>query len=92
MIKSIQAHNGEVCSLKINPVEKNLFASGGNDNLVFIWDIKKDKPISKIKGHKGAVKAISWCPWKNNTIATGGGNNDRTIKIWGQNTELLCSK
>jgi cell division cycle protein 20 (cofactor of APC complex) len=69
-----------------------VFASGGNDNRVFLWDIRSDMPFSSLKGHKGAIKAISWCPWKSNTLATGGGNNDRTIRIWNDNSSLICQK
>lgn len=66
-----------------------MFASGANDSKVYIWDVRHNTPLSTIKGHKGAVKAISWCPWKSNTLATGGGKNDRTIKIWGENMNLI---
>jgi cell division cycle protein 20 (cofactor of APC complex) len=92
LIKSLQYHSGEICSLKVKPDQKNVFASGANDNKVCIWDIRDNNPFSVIKGHQGAVKAISWCPWKTNTLATGGGKNDRTIKIWNNNGDLICKK
>lgn len=69
-----------------------MFASGANDSKVYIWDIRQNIPSGTIKGHKGAVKALSWCPWKSNTLATGGGKNDRMIKIWDGNMDLICQK
>lgn len=66
-----------------------MFASGANDSKVYLWDVRQNTPSATIKGHKGAVKAISWCPWKSNILATGGGKNDRTIKIWGENMNLI---
>ena len=80
-----------MCSIKIKPNQTNFFASGSNDNKVVIWDTRKDEALTTLKGHKGAVKAISWCPWKSSLLATGGGKNDRTIKIWGENMELVSS-
>ncbi len=82
LVKEIKYHNGEVCTIKVKPDQPNMFASGANDNKVYIWDIRHHTPLSTLNGHKGAVKAISWCPWKSNTLATGGGKNDKTIKIW----------
>lgn len=38
MIHTLSRHTGEVCSLKWSP-DGTLLASGGNDNLVCIWDI-----------------------------------------------------
>ncbi len=90
LISSIKCHNGEICTIKINPDQRNVFASGGNDNKVCIFDVRSNNLLKTLKGHKGAVKAISWCPWKTNTLATGGGRNDKTIKIWNENMELIC--
>lgn len=38
MVCSLQEHTQEVCGLKWSPDGKQL-ASGGNDNLVCVWDI-----------------------------------------------------
>lgn len=83
LVRTLEGHNGEVCSLKVKTDQKHVFASGANDNKVLLWDIRTGSAFSTLKGHKGAIKAISWCPWKSNTLATGGGRNDKTIKIWG---------
>jgi len=68
LVKSYTAHKGEVCTIKSKPNSNYIFASGSNDNNVFVWDLRSttnNNPTYKLKGHKGAVKAISWCPWKN---------------------------
>ena len=49
LVNSFRGHNGEVCSLKVKPDQKSIFASGGNDNKVLIWDIRADSPIGTIK-------------------------------------------
>ena len=40
--KLINGHNKEVCSLKWDN-EFNILASGGNDNIICLWDIKKSQ-------------------------------------------------
>jgi cell division cycle 20-like protein 1 (cofactor of APC complex) len=58
-----------------------LVGSGGNDNNVFIYDIRKlDKKLDSYS-HSAAVKAITWLP-NDHTLATGGGTADKKIKFW----------
>lgn len=82
-------HDSEVCQLKWNP-EGDTLASGGNDNLVCLWDARGgnlgNRPRSRLIQHQAAVKAIAWCPWQRNILATGGGTADRTIRIWNAST------
>jgi WD40 repeat protein len=39
-ISNIHQHKQEVCSLKYSP-EGDLLSSGGNDNVAYIWDVRK---------------------------------------------------
>jgi cell division cycle protein 20 (cofactor of APC complex) len=84
-VSSLLNHTQEVCGLSWSPDGTQL-ASGGNDNMVNIWDIGQTTPRFTFNQHKAAVKALSWCPWQNNLLATGGGSYDKTIKFW--NTQL----
>lgn len=92
-------HRQEVCGLKWSPNGQQL-ASGGNDNMLCIWDINSRfrqntraasegvqvcQPRSVHLDHKAAVKALAWCPWQQGLLASGGGSRDMTIKFW--NTE-----
>jgi cell division cycle protein 20 (cofactor of APC complex) len=62
-------------------------ATGGNDNLVSIWDARSlAVPKFTKTNHKAAVKALSWCPWQPNVLATGGGSYDRHIHFWNTTT------
>jgi WD40 repeat protein len=63
-------------------------ASGGNDNKVSIWDIRKGELLGKHSCHESAVKAISWCPYKNNILVSGGGIKDKKIVVWNSLTQL----
>ena len=61
----------------------NYLASGGNDNLVLLWD-KRDtsEPVFTLNQHQAAVKALAWCPWQTEVLASAGGTSDRSIKFW----------
>jgi cell division cycle protein 20 (cofactor of APC complex) len=76
------SHTSEVCGLEWRADGAQL-ATGGNDNLVSIWDARSlAVPKFTKTNHKAAVKAISWCPWQPNLLATGGGSYDRHIHFW----------
>ena len=85
------AHSQEVCGLKWN-VDENKLASGGNDNVVNVFDGCNKKPLLTMTEHKAAVKAMAWSPHKRATLATGGGTADRTLKIWNINTSLKVNE
>lgn len=81
-IAELVSHTSEVCGLEWRSDGQQL-ATGGNDNLVSIWDARSlSVPKFTKTNHKAAVKALSWCPWNMNLLATGGGSYDRHIHFW----------
>ena len=97
-IATLSGHSQEVCGLKWSPDGTQL-ASGGNDNLLNIWDarssgvsggvVSANAPVAPrltLRDHTAAVKAVAWCPWKRNLLASGGGTADRCIKMWNTGT------
>jgi cell division cycle protein 20 (cofactor of APC complex) len=75
-------HMGEVCGLSWSPDGQQL-ASGGNDNLVQLFDINRmDTPRCTLRGHTAAVKALGWSPHQSNLLASGGGTEDTTLRFW----------
>ncbi|XP_009759177.1 cell division cycle 20.5, cofactor of APC complex-like isoform X1 [Nicotiana sylvestris] len=84
VVSLTRVHRGEVCGVKWSSTG-NVLASGGNDNLVYIWDFRKMSSrhhMHKFNEHNAAVKAIAWCPYKSDVLASGGGINDGCLKIW----------
>jgi cell division cycle protein 20 (cofactor of APC complex) len=80
------SHTSEVCGLEWRSDGAQL-ATGGNDNLVNIWDARSlSAPKFTKTNHRAAVKALSWCPWQLNLLATGGGSYDRHIHFWNTTT------
>ncbi|KAK8712756.1 hypothetical protein V6N13_147984 [Hibiscus sabdariffa] len=87
IVQTYRGHREEVCGLKWSPSEQKL-ASGGNDNLVHIWDASMASSnstgrwIHRLKDHTSVVKALAWCPLQSSLLASAGGNSDQTIKFW----------
>lgn len=87
---TLRGHEQEVCGLKWSPNGTQL-ASGGNDNLLMIWDAGNDRASHRITSHQAAVKALAWCPFQANLLASGGGTADRTIKFWNTHTGAMLN-
>lgn len=85
IVGRLRAHEQEVCGLKWSPSGAHL-ASGGNDNLLAIWEAGTERPLHRLTAHQAAVKALAWCPFQSNLLASGGGTADRTIKFWNAHT------
>lgn len=85
IVNSLDNHIAEVCGLEWRSDGLQL-ASGGNDNLVNIWDYRKSTPTFTKTAHNAAVKAIAWCPTQLNLLATGGGLSCKKIHFWNTNT------
>jgi len=95
------AHQQEVCGLAWSH-DGSTLASGGNENLLMLWDASassaqgaqggrrglnsSNAPRLTLDAHKAAVRALSWCPWQRSTLASGGGTADRTIRVWNTST------
>lgn len=67
-----------VLCLAISPDGRTL-ASGGNDNLVRLWDARSKEPKAVLRGHASEVISIDFSP-DGQTIATG--SRDKTLKLW----------
>jgi cell division cycle 20-like protein 1 (cofactor of APC complex) len=80
-------HYQEVCGLKWSP-DGQYFASGGNDNYLYIFSPKITQPLMK-KIHKAAVRAIAWSERQYGVLATGAGTADRCIRLWNVNERRL---
>ncbi|KAL6541440.1 hypothetical protein OROGR_010926 [Orobanche gracilis] len=92
IVETYRGHQQEVCGLKWSASGQQL-ASGGNDNLLCIWDrsiaASQNAPtqwLHRLEDHTAAVKALAWCPFQGNLLASGGGGGDRCIKFWNTHT------
>ncbi|GMY38091.1 Cell division cycle 20.1, cofactor of APC complex [Fagus crenata] len=91
IVETYRGHWQEVCGLKWSGSGQQL-ASGGNDNLLYIWDRSmassntRTRWLHCLEDHTSAVKALAWCPFQRNLLASGGGVGDGCIKFWNTQT------
>ena len=106
VVSTYTGHTQEVCGLKWND-EGSTLASGGNENLLCLWDASMSHrgnnrrnanfdssnigPRLALTQHKAAVKALAWCPFHRGLLASGGGTADRTIKFWNTNSGAVLN-
>lgn len=57
-------------------------ASGGNDNKLGVWDLRKGELSYSLRQHKAAIKGVAWDPESKGKLYSGGGNHDNLIKIF----------
>ena len=95
-VARLHGHTQEVCGLKWAS-NGAMLASGGNDNLLNVWDIRRSAaaptsaPLLGMHEHQAAVKALAWCPWQKHLLASGGGTADRCIRFWSMQTGQLIN-
>ncbi|CAD5216780.1 unnamed protein product [Bursaphelenchus xylophilus] len=79
--RRLNSHRQEVCGLKWSP-NKEYLASGGNDNQLLIWSLRKNEPVQTHTEHNAAVKALAWSPHHHGVLVSGGGTADRSLRFW----------
>src|SRR3989339_315138 len=67
-------------------VNKNYFASGGDDNTIKIWETNTGSLLSTFKGHTDHVRSVKFSS-KGNYLVSG--SKDGTIKLWDVETNKL---
>jgi cell division cycle protein 20 (cofactor of APC complex) len=91
LVSTLSGHSQEVCGLKWAP-DGSMLASGGNDNILNIWDsVHNTEARFTLDQHQAAVKALAWCPWQSNLLVSGGGTADRRMIFWNASTGAMVN-
>lgn len=70
-----------ILSIDFNKQEPNLFATGGVDRTVRIWDARRcHQPLVSFPGHDQACRRVRWSPHHRTMLASGG--YDMRVNVW----------
>ncbi|XP_076458832.1 glutamate-rich WD repeat-containing protein 1-like [Babylonia areolata] len=80
-----EAHSRDINVINWNRIEKHLLASGGDDGIIKIWDLRmfRNKPVSEqasFKLHNKPITSLEWNPLDSSVLAASG--EDDQITIW----------
>jgi len=77
-IQHFAEHNQSVFAVAAHPSQP-LVASGGEDDLGYIWNVMHGEQVVKLTGHTDSVSAVEWS-FDGQMIATGG--MDGRVRVW----------
>lgn len=70
----------KIYSICLSPtVNPSLIASGANDNLVNVWDLRTSKKIAKLQGHTATVFCLEILNCESLIVS---GSQDGSIRVW----------
>ena len=89
-VSKFDGHRNKVTCVTGHPFG-HIFASGGNDCLVKLWDsrVQQGKPIQRHDGHTGGITAIMCTP-DGRKLFTG--SDDCSIQVWDLSASKVSAK
>eukprot|EP00796_Vickermania_ingenoplastis_P000851 gene850-486_t len=81
-VMSQMGHQNQIIlSIDFNKHEPNLFATGGVDRTVRVWDARRaNQPLASLPGHDQACRRVRWAPQHRTMLASGG--YDMRVCVW----------
>ncbi len=76
--RELAGHRGPVRTLAFAPDGRTL-ASGGQDNVVIVWDAEAGTPLKQLRGHASHVRSCAFSPDGAMLLSAG---HDSQIKLW----------
>jgi len=76
--RTFKGHTEEVLTIALSP-DGRMLASGGEDEIVILWNVSTGEKIRTLKGHRGHIKAVLFSP-DGRTLASG--SKDKAIVLW----------
>jgi WD40 repeat protein len=80
-----KAHNSNITTIDINPINSFYVLTGGDDNFIKIWDLRN--PSAELISscyYSNGINKLRWCPHLSNTFCCSSKNG--IISIWSMNS------
>ncbi|KAG8935952.1 hypothetical protein FRC02_005427 [Tulasnella sp. 418] len=77
-IQNFSSHKSSVFTVAAHPSQP-LAASGGEDDLGYIWNVLTGEEVVKLMGHTDSVSTVAWS-FDGEMVSTGG--MDGKVRIW----------
>jgi WD40 repeat protein/tRNA A-37 threonylcarbamoyl transferase component Bud32 len=74
----LQCGKGRLQALAISP-DGRWLASGGNDEVIHLWNLAAQTEVRQLLGHRGVIHALAFSP-DSKRLASGG--HDGTVRFW----------
>jgi len=72
-------HTGDVMSVSVSDVNKNVFVSGSCDAFAKVWDVRTGKCTQTFEGHESDINSVSMFP---DGHAFGTGSDDSSCRLF----------
>ncbi len=72
-------HSSAIACLAFAPDGQRLATRGGDDGIIWLWEVSSGTHLQTLIGHSGSVHALAWSP-DGKLLASGG--VDATIRLW----------
>ncbi|KJP89018.1 hypothetical protein AK88_01310 [Plasmodium fragile] len=74
-VSSIRATNCSLNSIDVNPHNKNIFATGGTNKEIDLWDIRfTNKSLHRIISHKETIIKLQWDKYQPGILSSSSSN------------------
>ncbi len=84
LVKRLKLSHPGIGSVKVRPSDRKIFATGGWDKRLRIWDAKRMKPLAILKQHDAAINCLAFssaaAAADNNLLVSG--SSDTRIACW----------
>lgn len=77
----LELGNAGIGSVAIRHSDKRIFATGGWDSRVRVWDFKRPRPLAILKAHTGAVNCMAFSSREGDNVLVSG-SADTRIACW----------
>lgn len=84
-LKTVVGHTKPVLGVAFSP-DGRMLASGGNDNIIHLWDVWTGKSKKTLTGHTRGVSSVAFSP-DGKILASGSW--DGTVRLWDVSTGKL---